>query len=276
MPTENSVSGCHGTRIVYDVYEPQGETRAVVLVCHGLGEHAQRYRHVADRLVESGFRVVVPDHRGHGRSGGPRAGLKRWADLTDDVATVLARTRVDGVPTYVLGHSMGGTIALDFTLQHQDDVAGLVLSGAAVVRGEDVSPMLARVAGVLGKIAPGLPTQQLDSSSVSRDPAVVAAYDADPMVFRGKIPAGLAGGLLSTMATFPDRLPSLRVPVLVLHGGADRLTNPQGSHLVRERAGSVDKELKIYDGLFHEIFNEPEKDEVLGDVVAWLEQRLAA
>lgn len=276
MSTEHSFSGRHGTRIVYDVHEPSGDPRGVVVICHGLGEHGARYRHVAERLTDSGYRVVVPDHRGHGRSGGTRANVKRFADLAADVDAVVDRVTVDGLPTFLIGHSMGGSIALDHALEHQEKLAGLVLSGAAVLPGDDLTPMTLRVAKLLGRVAPKLPLQQLDATSISRDPAVVAAYDADPLVYRGKVPAGLGGGLLATMATFPDRLPQLRVPLLVLHGTADRLTNPAGSTLAHERAGSPDKELKLYDGLYHEIFNEPEKAEVIGDVVGWLDRRVPA
>ena len=109
---------------------------------------------------------------------------------------------------------------------------------------------------------------------LSRDPQVVAEYNADPEVFHGKVPAGLAGGLVTVMETFPERLPQLTIPLLVLHGGEDKMTNPAGSDLVAERASSADKTLKKYPGLYHEIFNEPEKDAVLDDVAGWLEARL--
>ncbi|MGV9793757.1 alpha/beta hydrolase [Gordonia sp. NPDC003422] len=266
-------TGGHGELIQYDLYRPDGDARGTLVIAHGLAEHGARYTHVVDRLVAAGFVVAVPDHVGHGRSGGKRLRVRGFADFTDDLDTVIDQVTTPDAPTFLLGHSMGGAIALDYALDHQDKLDGLVLSGAAVVPGDDLAPAAIKVAKILGRVAPWMPTTALDSASISKDRAVVAAYDADPLVPRGRIPAGLAGALLSTMQTFPDRLPSLHLPLLVLHGSADALTAPAGSEMVDRLAGSADKKLVIYDGLYHEIFNEPEQDIVIGDVVEWLEAR---
>lgn len=274
---EESLTGNGGVKIVYDIWTLTSEAappRGVLVISHGLGEHARRYDHVAERLGGLGLVVVVPDHRGHGRSGGPRAGLKRFADYTDDLGRVFAKVGQPGLPAFLLGHSMGGGIALDYALAHQRDLAGLILSGATVQPGDDQPKAVLAVAKVLGRFLPSLPTARLDSRWISRDPQVVARYDADPLVFHGKVPAGLAGGLLAVMDTFPERLPQLTIPLLVLHGEQDKMTNPAGSDLVFAQAGSADKTLKKYPGLYHEIFNEPEKDAVLDDVAGWLEARL--
>jgi lysophospholipase len=277
---EESLTGNGGVDIIYDTWTPSREPpgsappRGILVISHGLGEHGRRYDHVAERLGGLGLIVVVPDHRGHGRSGGPRAGLKRFADYTDDLGQVFAKVRQPGLPAFLLGHSMGGGIALDYALAHRGDLAGLILSGATVQPGDDQPKSVLAIAKVLGRFLPSLPTARLDSAGISRDPQVVAEYNADPMVFHGKVPAGLAGGLLAVMDTFPDRLPQLTIPLLVLHGGQDKMTNPAGSDLVFGRAGSADKTLKKYPGLYHEIFNEPEKDAVLDDVAEWLEARL--
>ena len=273
-PVENSFTGVGGTRIVYDTYSPEGTPRGLVLIAHGVAEHAGRYGHVAERLVALGLEVVVPDHRGHGRSGGKRLLVRDLSEFTDDLETLRARVAVAGRPTYLLGHSMGGEIALDYALDHQSDLAALVLSGPAVLPGDDISPLLMRVAKVMGKLVPGLPGQTLGSSSISRDPAVVRAYDEDPLVFRGALKAGIGGAMLRTMETFPSRLPSLHLPLLVLAGSEDKLVKPEGAAMVERLAGSSDKTLKTYEGLFHEIFNEPEQDQVLGDLTAWLRARL--
>jgi alpha-beta hydrolase superfamily lysophospholipase len=270
---DESLAGNGGVEIKYTVWEPDDAPRGVLLLAHGLGEYGGRYDHVAQRLGAAGLIVAVPDHRGHGRSGGPRAGLKRFADLTDDLHAVSEAVRPPELPVFVLGHSMGGTIALDYALQYQDELAGLVLSAAAVQPG-DQPRLLLEIAKVLGRVAPSMPTAKLESAAISRDPEVVRAYEADPMVFHGKVPAGLAGALLRRMDTFPARLPQLRIPVLVLHGADDRLTSPEGSRLVHARAGSADKQLRVYPGLYHEIFNEPEQDAVLDDVSSWLLERL--
>lgn len=274
--TEHDFVGAHGQRIVYDVAEPDvDEPSAVVVIAHGMGEHGGRYGHLVALLTAAGYRVAVPDHLGHGRSGGPRMQVTRFSSYTDDLDRVVSAVAVDGLPTYLIGHSMGGCIALDYALDHPDRLAGLVLSGAAIMPGDDLPRPLIALSKFVGKIAPGLPTIALDSASISRDPAVVAAYEADPLVHRGKIPARLGGEMITTMQTFPKRLPTLRMPVLVMHGSEDSLTNPDGSRLVDRLAGSADKTLIIWDGLRHEIFNEPEQREVLGTVVSWIGDRVA-
>ncbi len=273
--TTSTFSGVGGTTIEYDVYEPEGEPAGLLLVAHGLGEHRGRYEHVAARFTPLGLRVVVPDHRGHGRSGGPRADTRNVDEYTADLESLRKLTLVDGKPTYLLGHSMGGLIALDYALDHQSDLAALMLSGPLVLPGDDQPPWLVAVAKVLGKVVPTFGTLALDPQSVSRDPKVVEAYVADPLNNHDKIKAGMGAALLNRLQSFPDRLPSLTLPLLVMHGERDTLTNPEGSRLVDRLAGSTDKTLTIYPGLFHEIFNEPEQDQVLGDVTTWLSKHMA-
>ena len=275
-PVEKSFTGVGGTNIVYDLHEPAGEPVGLILVAHGVAEHAGRYQHVADVLVGLGLRVVIPDHRGHGRSGGKRLLVRDLSEFTADLETLRTLELVDGRPTYLLGHSMGGCIALDYALDHQSSLTALVLSAPAVLPGDDINPLLIRVAKVLGKVLPGLPGQKLSSASISRDPAVVTAYDEDPLNYRGALPAGVGGAMLRAMDSFPARLPSLTLPLLVLSGTADSIVNPDGARLVDRLAGSKDKTLKMYDGLYHEVFNEPEKELVLGDLSDWLKAHLPA
>jgi acylglycerol lipase len=274
-PVEKSFTGVGGTNIVYDLYEPEGSPVGLILVAHGVAEHAGRYHHVADLLVGLGLRVAIPDHRGHGRSGGKRLLVRDLSEFTTDLETLRTLEVVDGRPTYLLGHSMGGEIALDYALDHQASLSALVLSAPAVLPGDDISPVLMKVAKVMGRLVPGLPGQKLGSASISRDPAVVKAYDEDPLVFRGALTAGIGGAMLRTMETFPSRLPSLMLPLLVMSGTEDKLVKPEGAELVARLAGSTDKTLKMYDGLYHEVFNEPEKELVLGDLSDWLKAHLA-
>jgi lysophospholipase len=273
---ERSLTGGAGAHIVYDVWTPEGEVAGVAVLSHGMGEHARRYDHVVARLGALGLAVYAPDHRGHGRSSGRRLAVRSVQEYVDDLALLVDVVSKDHpVHTPVLiGHSMGALIALAYALDHQERLRALVLSGALVVPGAGVSRPAMATARLLGKVAPTVPLQALDSRYVSRDPEVVARYDADPLVYRGRVPAGLGGAILNTMAGFERRLPSLTLPLLVVHGGADRLVDPVGSRLVAERAGSADLTLKIYDGLFHEVFNEPEQDTVLDDVTGWLRTRV--
>ncbi|GAA3965103.1 lysophospholipase [Gordonia caeni] len=266
---EHSVRGERGRTIVFDVHRPDEDAVGVVALVHGLGEHAGRYGHVVARLTDAGYVVVASDHAGHGRSGGKRLGVNDFGDFVADLHRVIRSVEHDGLPLFVIGHSMGGAIALTYALDHPDDLTGLVLSGPAVVPGDDLPPIMVAAAPVLGRLVPWLPATALPASAVSRDPAVVAAYEADPLVWHGKIPAGLGGALIGAMSAFSDRLPSLRVPTLSLHGGRDALANADGTRLIGERGGG-EVTVKIYPELYHEIFNEPERDEVLDDVMAWL------
>ncbi|GAA1481616.1 alpha/beta hydrolase [Gordonia sinesedis] len=273
--TEHRFRGRHGHTIVYTLHRPLGP-RAVAVIAHGMGEHGGRYDHVVDALTDAGFTVAVPDHVGHGRSGGKRMRIRRFGDFSDDLDRVVTDVERGGLPTFLIGHSMGGAIALDYALNHQDRLDGLVLSGAAVKPGDDLSAPMIALAKAIGRFVPAAPTLQLDSKGISRDPAVIAAYDADPLVYHGKIPAGLAGGLLAVMGSFPNRLGALHIPLLVMHGSDDAMANPEGSVMVERLAGSEDKTLIIWDDLKHEIFNEPEQEKVLSTMLTWLTDRIPA
>jgi alpha-beta hydrolase superfamily lysophospholipase len=274
--TEHAFDGVDGVRIVYDVWTPASTPRGVVVLAHGLGEHARRYDHVAARLGREGLITYALDHRGHGRSGGKRVLVKDMSEYTGDFDTLvgIAAREHPGLTRIVLGHSMGGGIVFSYGVEHPDDYDLMVLSGPAVAAQLAVSPLLGWVAKTIGAIAPGLPLQALDSGAVSRDPAVVTAYNTDPLVYHGKIPGGVGRALLLVGETMPQRAPSLTAPLLVVHGSDDRLIPVEGSRQLVAAVGSGDVELKIYPGLYHEVFNEPEQEQVLDDVAAWINARL--
>ncbi|NKS28885.1 alpha/beta hydrolase [Prescottella equi] len=274
--TQSEFAGVHGTRIVYDVWRPDGPPTGILLLAHGLGEHARRYDHVVERLVGLGLVVYAPDHRGHGRSGGKRIELHDWSEFLDDLhrLSAVAIAENPGLQRFLLGHSMGGAIALSYALDHQDELSGLILSAPAVDVVGGKPRVVIEIGKILGRFAPGIPVETLDAKSVSRDPAVVAAYESDPLVHHGKVKAGIARGMILAAESFPARLPSLTIPVLLLHGTEDRLADVSGSRMIAAHAGSKDLTLKTYDGLFHEVFNEPEQEKVLDDLVDWLRPRL--
>jgi alpha-beta hydrolase superfamily lysophospholipase len=273
---ERSFDGVGGVRIVYDVWTPDIEPRGVVVLAHGYAEHARRYDHVAQRFGESGLITYALDHRGHGRSGGKRVYLRDISEYTDDFHTLVGIAAADhpGLKRVVLGHSMGGGIVFAYGAEHPDDYAAMVLSGPAVDARDGVSPVMMVVAKLLGKIAPGLPVQELPTDAVSRDPEVVAAYMADPMVHHGKLPAGIACALIGVGETMPQRAGALTAPLLVVHGEQDKLIPVDGSRHLVECVSSADVHLKVYPELYHEVFNEPERALVLDDVTSWIEVRL--
>jgi len=274
--SERSFDGIGGTRIVYDVWVPETDPTGVVVLSHGFGEHARRYDHVAQRFGEAGLITFALDHRGHGRSGGKRVVVRDISEYTGDFHHLvgLATAEYPDLPRVVLGHSMGGGIVFAYGVEHPDDYKLMVLSGPAVDARSQVSLPLALAAKVLGSILPGLPAESLPFDAVSRDPEVVAAYNADPLVYHGKVPAGVGKALIEVGETMPQRAAALTAPLLVVHGEDDKLVPVAGSRKLVECVGSSDVALKVYPKLYHEVFNEPEKAVVLDDVVSWIEVRL--
>ena len=274
--SEHSFDGVGGVRIVYDVWTPGTDPLGVVILAHGYAEHARRYDHVAERFGEGGLITYALDHRGHGRSGGKRVYLKDMSEYTDDFHHLvgIATAAHPELKRVVLGHSMGGGIVFAYGVEHPDDYAAMVLSGPAVYAQDAVSPVMITVAKVVGSLMPGLPVENLPADAVSRDPEVVAAYEADPLVHHGKLPAGIAKALIGVGETMPQRASALTAPLLVVHGGQDKLIPVAGSERLVECVGSPDVHLKVYPELYHEVFNEPERAQVLDDVVSWIEVRL--
>jgi alpha-beta hydrolase superfamily lysophospholipase len=274
--SERTFDGVGGVRIVYDVWTPDTEPRGVVVLSHGLGEHARRYDHVAERFGQSGLISYALDHRGHGRSGGKRVRVKSIDEYTGDFGTLvnIATGEHRGLRRIVLGHSMGGGIVFAWGVDHADDFDLMVLSGPAVAAQTGVSRGKLLLGKAVGSLLPDLPVEELDSNAISRDPAVVAAYNADPLVHHGKIPAGIAKALVTVGESMPQRARELTKPLLVVHGAEDALVPAAGSELLVDCVGSSDVHLKVYPGLYHEVFNEPERDRVLDDVTAWIEARL--
>jgi alpha-beta hydrolase superfamily lysophospholipase len=274
---EDRLGGVGGLNIYWQCWLPEPAPRAVVVIAHGAGEHSGRYQHVAARLVSEGYAVYALDHRGHGRSEGARAGLDRMdkvvADL--DALVVLAASAHPEVPVVLLGHSMGGAIALCYAMRHQARLAGLMLSGPLAAL-DAASPPVRMIANLLSALTPGLGVLAVDASLVSRDPAVVDAYVNDPLVHHGKLPARTVAELAKAVGSFPDGVGAITVPTLIMFGTADRLCPPAGSKMLAERIGASDKTFKPYQGLYHEILNEPEQDVVMDDICGWLAAHVSA
>lgn len=274
----SALAGAGGLQIFWQSWLPDAHSpaRGVVVVVHGAGEHSDRYDHVAEALGASGFAVYALDHRGHGRSQGPRVLIDRVARAVADLDALvsIAAGAHPGLPVFMLGHSLGGMLAVSYALAHQSRLRGLVLSGALAAL--DASSTLRLVGRVVSWVAPRAPLIAIDPTLVSRDPAVVAAYRADPLVHHGRLPARTAAQIADTVDAFPGRVGAITVPALVLYGTADRLCPPAGSVMLVERIGSSDVTVRAYDGLYHEILSEPERETVIADVVAWLEGRVPA
>lgn len=281
---EGNLTGNSGLSLYWQCWAPSRTPRGVVVVAHGLGEHGGRYRRIAERLVADGLVVYAIDHRGHGRSDGRRAMLDRFRFAVEDLDKLveLAREKTAGgtakpLPTYLLGHSMGGGIAVAYALRFQEKLDGLILSGPAV--SAEGAPWLVRVlAQALTNLLPRLPLFAVDPALVSRDPAEVRAYAEDPLNMHGKVPLRTVAEILTASSWLPKAVDGLRLPLLVVHGSEDKLVPVAVGRMVHERAASADKTLEIFDGFYHEILNEPpaDRERVTVTLLDWLRARLPA
>ncbi|WP_420467683.1 lysophospholipase [Panacagrimonas sp.] len=276
--SEGRFKGKKDVEIYWQSWQPTSPKALVVLV-HGLGEHSGRYAHVAEALVGAGCAVYAIDHRGHGKSGGPRAFVDRFAHAVEDIDHLvdLARREQPRLPTFLLGHSMGGALSLSYALKNPGKLYALMLSGPAVAL-DGAPPMMKPIAKFLSMVAPRLGMFGIDPSLVSRDRDMVAAYASDPLNAHGKVPARTLGEIVNFVEILPALLPALQLPLLVMHGQDDKLAGVAGSQMVIDKCGSKDKTLKVYPGLYHEIFNELPADRalVLQDMTDWIGARVKA
>ncbi|NQX87353.1 MAG: alpha/beta hydrolase [Halioglobus sp.] len=275
--TEDSFIGARGHLIYFQIWAPQVEPSALLLICHGLGEHSARYTALAHYFVARNYAVAALDQTGHGNSAGTPGFVHAFDDYVADLGTfhnVLAQ-RHAGATQFLLGHSMGGLVAGHYLLQCQDRLRGAILTGAALRTPDQPGRLLRLIIRLLARVTPGLGLHKLDPRGVSRDAEVVKSYVEDPRVFHGKLTARLLREFFAAMAALEQRAGALTVPLLLLHGGEDRMVLPQGSEILYRRVSSDDKTLKIYPGLYHEILNEPEKDDVLTEVLNWCENHRA-
>ena len=270
-------SRARGTSHLYTrSWSPDDGARAAIILVHGLGEHSGRYEYFARHCTDRGFAVHALDHYGHGKSDGQPGFVERFSVYVDGVRALLERTQTQqpDLPLFLVGHSMGGLIAATFLAEAQSTFRACVLSGPLLITDEAPPALVLAVVRFIAWLAPTAPLLALDPRGVSRDPAVVQAYVQDPLVHHGKLTARLIVEMSSAMKRALAAAPVIELPLLILHGEGDKLTSPAGSKDFHNNAGSADKSLKIYPELYHEIFNEPEKDAVLADVTNWLEEHL--
>ena len=269
---EGNFKGVRDTGIYFQAWLPDGDTKAVLLITHGLGEHSGRYMNVVNHFVPLGYAVYGLDHMGHGKSDGKREFVRQFEDYIDTLAIFceMVKEREEGKPIFLLGHSMGGLIASYYLLSHQEDFKGAVISAPSIKVSDEISKATVVMGKILSTLLPKAGILALDASSISRDPEVVKAYVDDPLVFNGKTTARLAAELLKAMLRVSEYADKITLPFLVLQGSDDKLVDPAGAHLLYDKASSKDKTIKIYEGLYHEVFNEPERNLVLKDVENWL------
>jgi len=245
------------------------------MLVHGLAEHSGRYGEVASFFADADIATYALDLPGHGKSDGKRGHIGNFEEYTDALGQLLSLAKQvhPDIPFVLLGHSMGGLIAADFLLQRQSEFVAAVLTGAAIQSPQQPSSIVLFVNRVIAAVAPRFGVLRMDASGISRDPQVVSDYENDPLVYRGKVTAGLVTALFSAMNRVVVNAESIRLPMLIMHGSVDSLTAVEGSKLLHDTISSEDKKIVIYDSLYHEILNEPERRKVMGDIQRWLVPR---
>lgn len=274
---EGFFRGADEKQIYYQAWLPEGETRAVLLIVHGLAEHSGRYLNVVNYFTPRGYAVYALDHIGHGKSEGDRVFVNRFEDFTRTVKIFFDKIRgwQPGLPIFIVGHSMGGLISSYYLLDHQEELAGAILSGAGVKIPDYVTGTTITMGKILSKLLPKAGLIGLEAEHICSDPAVVQAYVNDPLVYTGKTSARLAAEMLSAMQRVSSEAGRISLPVIMVHGSEDKLVEPAASQMLYDKVSSEDKTIKIYPGYYHEVFNEPGRDVVFNDLDAWLEAHLA-
>lgn len=269
--SEQHLRAGDGTRLFRRSWLPESPHRTVLLV-HGYAEHSGRYEEMASWLANRGAAVHAYDHRGHGLSGGRRAHVRAFSEFLDDLDAVLAAVREEhgGLPIDLVGHSMGGLIALGFLVDRKPSLHAAVTSGAAVA--VDASPGRILLARILRGVLPTLKIGSgLDLAGLSRDPEVVQRYVDDPLVFRD-MTTSLGAEMIAAAGRVAARASEVEVPLLMLHGEDDPLCAAEGSRAFAAAVPTAGSDLRIYPDLRHEIFNEPEREQVYRDLWSWLDQ----
>jgi len=277
---EGTFKGFDELELYYQSWQPEGVARAVLAIVHGLGEHGGRYMNIVNYLVPKGYAIYTLDHRGHGRSPGLRAFVNSWSEYIEDVGKFcqLIAEQQPAIPFFLMGHSMGGNITLNYILHyptsHHPDGVKAVIASAPAVGKLDEPPVLAFISRLLSGILPKLSVATgLDATAVSRDTAVVQAYQNDPLV-HGKGTPRFATEFAASADWAMAHAAEFKPPLLLIHGEADRLVNVQASRDFFARVPHNDKKLIIYEGGYHESHNDLEHERVVGDIESWLEAHM--
>ena len=270
--TEGKFTGRNNYSLYRQAWLPDGVPIAVLLVVHGLAEHSGRYSNVVNYFVPGGYAVYSFDLRGHGKSEGKRGYVEHFSYYLDDLRTYydIVRQENKNAKIFMVGHSIGATIATDFAINHPEKLDGLISSAVVLKAGDSVTGLTILMAKVLSLLFPKMGVSPIDASTISRDKAVVDAYVNDPLVYRGKISARLGTELLNEMKRLLSTISELSLPMLIMNGTADRLSNPASSKILFDGVSSKDKTLKLYQDFYHEIYNEPERQQVFQDMEKWL------
>lgn len=252
--------------------------KAALLIVHGLAEHSSRYLAFAEKLVEADISVYSFDGRGHGKSSpkGPTAYISNYEDYVKDIDALFKKVCAYSadLPVFIFGHSMGGGLLVSYVLNYNPELAGIILSAPLLKPDDNVPKILLAVSALLSKIAPKLKVLRLDSNMISHDPEEVRKYHEDPLMYHDAVPARTGHEMVKMMKAVEGKMSQFSLPVLMMHGEGDRLTNPRGTEMLYLHAVSKDKTFKRYPELYHELLNEYEKEEITQDILNWVQDRI--
>jgi len=270
--TDGKFTGRNNFNLYWQAWLPDGVPVAVLVVVHGIAEHSGRYSNLVNYFVPKGYAVYSFDLRGHGKSEGIRSYVERFSYYLDDLKIFynIVREENQNAKIFLVGHSMGSTIAIAYAIEHQRELNGLIVSGTTLKAGASINQVTILMAKILSILAPKMGVSALDANLISRDKAVVDAYVHDPLNYTGKLRARWGTELLKTMIRLQSKISELSLPILIMQGSADRISDPSSSTMLFDGVKSKDKTLKLYEGFYHEIFNDPERRQVFLDLEAWL------
>jgi acylglycerol lipase len=273
---ESSFEGIDKLNIFTRSWQPEGAPRAVVVISHGFNSHSGQYMWAGEQLANAGFATYALDHRGRGRSEGERFYVDKFTDFTGDLGTFIsiAKTENPGLPVYLLGHSAGGVIACGYALESQDEIDGLICESFAFKL--PVPDLILAVLKGVSYLTPHLHVFALNNKDFSRDPAVVESMNNDPLIKGESQPAETAAEMIKADQVLEKSFDRINIPVLIIHGTEDKATRPDGSQFFYDHAGSADKTLKLYEGHYHDLLNDVDKEIVLGDMINWINARIPA
>jgi alpha-beta hydrolase superfamily lysophospholipase len=272
---ESTFEGVGGLKIATRSWRPDGKARAIMILIHGFNAHSGYMVWPGEQFAANGFATHALDLRGRGKSEGERFYVEEFSDYLGDVDLLvnIARTEDPGLPVYVLGHSAGGVIATSYVFEHQPEIAGLICESFALDVG--LPDAVSLILKGLSHLTPHLHVFSLKNELFSRDPAAVALMNNDPLIANESQPAETAAEMLKAADRLKTNMPNFTVPVFIIHGTDDKATRPAGSQYFYDHAGSTDKTLKLYEGHYHDLLNDIDKEIVMADILAWLNERVA-
>jgi alpha-beta hydrolase superfamily lysophospholipase len=273
MKTETGIfEGLNRCQLYYKIWLPDEIQKAVLVIVHGAGEHIDRYKNLVDALQTDGYVIAGYDHRGHGRSEGKRGHINSWDEYRGDLEKFIHKANqiLPDKPKFILGHSLGSLIVLDYIIHQSEGLSGAIISGTSLDPADAAPPFLKLVAKVLSGIYPSFSMKvPLPGSSLSRDPQTAQAYDEDPMVHRQRT-ARWGTECLKAIDYIESNPDKIRIPVLFLHGEEDPLVTVEGAQQFFDRIKFTDKSIHIYKGNLHETHNDLDYLEVIADIKNWM------